>query len=42
MKLGEPSQLPGANVYVGQLMFGPDGETADPHAEEYASFVTVR
>ncbi|MCB7037717.1 hypothetical protein [Eggerthella sinensis] len=42
VKLGEPSQLPGANVYVGQLMFGPDGETTDPHAEEYASFVTVR
>ena len=42
VKLGEPSQLPGANVYVGQLMFGLDGETTDPHAEEYASFVTVR
>ena len=42
VKLGEPSQLPGTNVYVGQPLFDPDGGTTDPHAEEYASFVTVR
>lgn len=41
MKLGEPSQLPGTNVYVGQLMFDLAGGITDPHAEEYASFVTV-
>lgn len=42
-KLGEPSQLPGTNVYVGQLAFDlGGGGITDPNAEGYASFVTVR